>query len=331
METPFWMVRAEGGTLIDLFLENHIVAIGWHEIGDLTNTTDRDTVLRLVEQKWPDNQPGKNAISAGVVYRFRRELAVGNGVVTYDPSRRIYHVGEIQSDYRYNPGLKTEWPHHRAVKWLAEVSRDDLSVQAKLDLGPVVTLFRISDAAANEIAAKVRGEAPPPTDQTASGGLVEERTLLTEVQSKSREFIKDRINRLDWSDMQALVAGLLRAMGYKTRISPSGSDLGKDIVASPDGFGLDQPRIVVEVKHRNQAMASQDIRGFLGGRHKDDKGLYVSTGGFTKDAKYEADRAAIPITLIDLDDLVTAVLEHYEQMDTDTRALIPLVKVYWPA
>ena len=331
MKTPFWMVRAEGGTLIDLFLENRIVAIGWHVIGDLTNITDRDQVLRLVEQKWPENQPGKNAISAGVVYRFRCEVAVGNGVITYDPSRRVYHVGEVLSDYKYNPSLRTEWPNHRAVKWVSEVPRDELSVQAKLDLGAVVTLFRISDAAASEIAAKVRGEATQPEDATKDDGLIAEKNLLIDMQAKSREFIKDKINRLDWGEMQSLVAGLLRAMGYKTRISPSGSDLGKDIVASPDGFGLDQPRIVVEVKHRNQAMASQDIRGFLGGRHKDDKGLYVSTGGFTKDAKYEADRASIPITLIDLDDLVTAVLEHYEQMDPDTKALLPLVKIYWPA
>jgi restriction system protein len=78
-------------------------------------------------------------------------------------------------------------------------------------------------------------------------------------------------------------------------------------------------------------MGSQEIRSFLGGRHKDDKGLYVSTGGFTKDARYEAERASIPLTLMDLDDLVMALLEHYETMDIDTQRLIPLRKVYWPA
>ena len=139
------------------------------------------------------------------------------------------------------------------------------------------------------------------------------------------------MSRISWEQMQELVAGLLRAMGYKTKVSPPGSDLGRDIVASPDGFGLEQPRIVVEVKHRNQTIGSQEIRSFLGGRHKDDKGLYVSTGGFTKDARYEADRASIPITLMNLDELVTAIIEHYEDMNMDTRVLVPLVNVYWPA
>ena len=77
-------------------------------------------------------------------------------------------------------------------------------------------------------------------------------------------------------------------------------------------------------------MGSQDIRGFLGGRHKDDKGLYVSTGGFTKDAKYEADRGNIPVTLMDLDQLVDAVIEHYEAVDMEVKALLPLSKLYWP-
>jgi restriction system protein len=131
--------------------------------------------------------------------------------------------------------------------------------------------------------------------------------------------------------MQELVAGLLRAMGYKTRISPSGPDRGKDIVASPDGFGFESPRIVVEVKHRTgSSMGSQEVRSFLGGRHKDDKGLYVSTGGFSRDARYEAERSSIPLTLMDLDDLVRAILEHYERMDADLQRLVPLRKIYWP-
>ncbi|MBB5192286.1 putative Mrr-cat superfamily restriction endonuclease [Silvimonas terrae] len=131
--------------------------------------------------------------------------------------------------------------------------------------------------------------------------------------------------------MQELVAGVLRAMGYKTRISPSGSDRGKDIVASPDGLGFEDPRIVVEVKHRAAAMGSQEIRSFLGGRHDNDRGLYVSTGGFTKDARYEAERARIQVTLMDLDDLVRSIIEHYERMDIDTQRLVPLRKLYWPA
>ncbi|WP_062545404.1 restriction endonuclease [Rufibacter tibetensis] len=131
--------------------------------------------------------------------------------------------------------------------------------------------------------------------------------------------------------MQELVSGILKGMGYKTLISPKGADRGKDIIASPDGLGLENPKIMVEVKHRtNTTMGSQEIRSFLGGLRSGDKGLYVSTGGYSKDARYEAERANIPITLIDLEMLVRLIIQHYDNFDSDTRALIPLKKIYWP-
>jgi hypothetical protein len=57
----------------------------------------------------------------------------------------------------------------------------------------------------------------------------------------------------------------------------------------------------------------------------------VSTGGFSKEAKYEAERSNIPLTLIELDDLATLVEQHYENFDANGRALIPLTKIYWPS
>jgi len=56
----------------------------------------------------------------------------------------------------------------------------------------------------------------------------------------------------------------------------------------------------------------------------------VSTGGFSKDARYEADRASIPVMLMDLNDLADSILDYYEGMDEEMRSLVPLTKIYWP-
>ena len=155
---------------------------------------------------------------------------------------------------------------------------------------------------------------------------------MKDIESQALERIKDLVNKLEWADMQHLVAGILRAMKYKTKVSPPGSDRGKDIVASPDGFGFEHPRIVVEVKHRKERMGSEQIRSFLGGRHKDDRGLYVSTGGFTKDAYYEAERASIPLEMWTLDDVVRELMDHYRTADAQTKQIVPLKSkcLYWP-
>ena len=131
--------------------------------------------------------------------------------------------------------------------------------------------------------------------------------------------------------MQDLVAGILRSMGYRTSVAAKGADRGVDIFASPDGLGLEEPRIFVEVKHRpRSAMGSQEIRKFLGGRRAGDRCLYVSTGGFSKESRYEADRAIVPIQLIGLVELRDLLIEHYEGLDSEVRALVPLRRCYLP-
>jgi restriction system protein len=154
---------------------------------------------------------------------------------------------------------------------------------------------------------------------------------LDSLQEQAIERIKDRLLALDWDEMQEMVASLLRALGYRTLVSPSGPDRGKDIIASKDGFGFEPPRIVVEVKHRRGAMGAPEIRAFLGGRHAQDKGLYVSTGGFTREAYFEAERASTVTHLMTLDDLARALMDNYDRLDERGRALLPLVRVYWPA
>lgn len=145
------------------------------------------------------------------------------------------------------------------------------------------------------------------------------------------ELIKDRVIQLDWEDMERLSASLLKAMGYCAHVMPKGPDGGRDIVASPDALGLESSRIVAEVKHRKGAMGAPAVRSFIGGLRTGDRGLYVSTGGFTKEARYEADRANVPIRLLDLDAFVRHYVEVYDRADDDTRSILPFTRIWWPA
>ena len=124
---------------------------------------------------------------------------------------------------------------------------------------------------------------------------------------------------------------ILNAMGYIARRTPKGPDRGVDVMASKDGLGLEDPRIFVEIKHRQSQQGSKEIRAFLGGRKESDKCIFVSTGGFTKDAKYEAERSSIPISLIDLDYLAELVSLHYDNFRAEGKLLLPLSKIYLPA
>lgn len=66
------------------------------------------------------------------------------------------------------------------------------------------------------------------------GKNAEELGLLSaETFERANEFIKDQIDALDWKQMQELVVGILRAMGYRIQVSEPGSDRGVDVFASP--------------------------------------------------------------------------------------------------
>lgn len=328
-----WMVRAgKGSVYIDDFLEKGVVSLGFDVEKDLSGFSDRDKLFELIQEEFPNYKRGRLVNIAGQLFRFINEIQVGDEVLTYDSSGRTYRLGEIASDYRFENNVVDSHSHCRSVNWIAEIHKDRVSKASNYSLGSILSLFLIKSPVVGEIRALASGN---DSSLLIAKDEIENEVLEDEFESfeeRSKEFIKDRLILLSWQEMQDLVAGLLRAMGYKTKVSPSGPDRGKDIVASPDGFGFEQPRIVVEVKHRlRKKVSTEQMGSFLNGRHKDDKGLYVSTGGFTKEAVYEAERAAIPVTLMDLDALVEGLVDNYDSVDTEVRALLPLRKIYLPA
>jgi restriction system protein len=330
-----WMVRNNGGEYADEFLSHKIVAVGWKEAGPLGELRSRDEIINRVKTTWPHWKSPKAVVSGTQLNKIVNVMKAGDKVITYDPSKRIYHVGRICGEYGFDRHADDILANRRPVDWENQINRDSLSAPTKNSLGSSLSLFEVPESAEREIDDLLSGRRSDALAPERHSGVETDAAaqhLLDDLRAKAKELTKDRIIGLGWDDMQDLIAGILRAMGYKTLVSPQGSDRGKDIVASPDGFGFEQPRIVVEVKHRpNQSMGSQEIRSFLGGRHKDDRGLYVSTGGFSKEAKYEADRASIPLMLMDIDDLVEAAIKHYEQLDLETRTLLPLSKIFWPS
>ncbi len=327
MGINMWMVRAgEDAYLIENFKNDNYVAIGW-EVGDISKVKSKEEVKVLVEQKctYFSKKSQINNV-AGQMNRFLFEFNKEDYVVSYDPTNRTYIVGQIKSDYEYNTEL-SEYYHIRRVNWLGEVRRDDLSTSTRNSLGAISTIFSINDDAAGEIIVILEGKKSPLNEVIEE---LNEEDLKEDMVSRAHELIKDNVIKLDWENVEKLVSGILKSMGYKTLITERGADRGKDIEASPDGMMLEEPRILAEVKHRNGQMGSKEVRSFhsvLRGR----KGLYVSTGGFSKEAKYEAERSSDQLTLIDSDRLVELVIQNYDNFDVDTKLLIPLAKIYWPA
>jgi restriction system protein len=153
-----WMVRAgESAKWIEDFAEHQVVAIGWHELGEVKVGESREAITERAKQQWPGHSKSKLASGVGQIFRFLNEFKKGDGVVSYDPSRRVYLVGTIEGDPEYKPELFEQLPRVRAVQWKDEVPRDKLSVSTRNSLGAISTLFQLPPEAADaDFARRVR-------------------------------------------------------------------------------------------------------------------------------------------------------------------------------
>lgn len=321
-----WVVRAGNNNEIAQEVEERsAVAIGWAEVTNLPSSSSREDVKSIVRGVYPDFSEKAVITSAGQLFRFAYEMKEGDYVLTPIKATREVLIGFIIGPWQHDASIiHSDYPYVRKVEWKKKVSRDDFTSSAKNALGSTLTVFTINPYK-QEVQSLLEGK-PREIEQTE----VEDVDFYADVKEKSDELISDAISKIDPYSFQDLVAGVLRAMGLRTKVSPPGPDHGIDIIAHPDHFGFEEPRIKVQVKHRQATVGGQEMRGFVATIRQGERGLFVSTGGYTKDAETEARTADRPITCLDRDQFVDLLIEQYEGMDPELQAMIPLKKVYIP-
>ena len=152
-------------------------------------------------------------------------------------------------------------------------------------------------------------------------------------EEQSWEEIEHYLHIMPPYEFQELVADLLRAMNYHVSwVSPPGKDGGIDIVAHTDPLGIRPPRIKVQVKRKADTVTVEGLRSFMALLSDDDVGLFVTLGGFTKDAAEEArTQEKRKVTLIDIEKLFDLWVEHYGNLADDARRRLPLRPIHFLA
>lgn len=165
------------------------------------------------------------------------------------------------------------------------------------------------------------------------GGQQSQEATIHEMEQLSIEGLKKQIGLKNPYEFQELVAALLRGMGYYTPfVAPHGKDGGVDVIAYRDPLGTISPRIKIQVKHREIAASVHEVRQLMGLLQKDgDVGIFVSSGGFTPDAKTTARGSHIHVELIDLDRFISLWQEFYGKLTDEDKILLPLMPIYFYA
>lgn len=158
----------------------------------------------------------------------------------------------------------------------------------------------------------------------------DEEVSADEIEQSAYEQIENYINKKNPYEFQDLAAALLRGMGYFTPfVAPAGKDGGVDIVAYRDPLGTSSPRIKVQIKHRESSATVQEVRQLMGLLQKDgDVGIFISTGGFTPDAKTTARNSNVHVELVDLPRFITLWQEFYQKLPDEDKTKLPLFPIY---
>lgn len=326
-EVTFWGIHGgKTGDADRLLLKGNCVALGWVKMGDLSGIRpDREAFKARVSEIYPDAKPGAIPNNAGQLFRYVHEMKP-NDIIVYPSKRdRQVHLGRVEGSYRYDPSKEERYPHLRPVKWLRSVPRTHFSQGALYEIGSAMSLFQVKNYA-EEFRAALEGKAQaPPVTQDETVAMVSE-----DIEENTRDFVLKRLAQdLKGRPLEAFVAHLLGTMGYRTRQSPPGTDNGIDIIAHKDELGFEPPIIKVQVKSTEGSVGDPIVSALYGKVSTGEFGLLVTLGTFTTQALSFA-RSKSNLRLVDGEELVGLVLQHYEQFDSSYKGLLPLKRVYVP-
>lgn len=309
----------------NLFLNKDLIAIGWRAFGDLSKVeANRDAFKAHYIEAYPDAKKGQIANGAGMLYRFIYEMQIGDYVVFPSKTDRKINIGTVEGDYFYedNDG---EYVQRRKVKWLKHIPRLRFSQGALYEVGSALTFFSVKNYADEFLSALDKDFKKSVTSDNAEDESV--GATAEDIVESTKDFILKELScQLKGYDFEAFVADLLRAMGYRTTVSPQGGDSGIDITAYKDEL---PPRILVQVKSQDSDIKEATIQSLKGAMREGDYGLFVTLSNYTKNAQKYLDSTPI-IRGINGTELVDLILKYYEELSEKYRKMIPLKMVYIP-
>lgn len=320
-EKKVWGIHTQDD---NLFLKNNVIAIGWSDMGDLSAIeASREAFKEKYSQVYPNAKKGSIATGAGMLYRFCHEVQIGDYVVFPSKSNREVNIGVIKGEYVYDSS-QIEYVQTRKVKWLKHLPRTAFSQGALYEIGSAMSFFSVKNYADEFLAALDKD-----FKKNISSDSEDESVGATadDIIESTKDFILKELSRqLKGYDLEIFVADLLRAMGYRTKVSPQGGDSGIDITAYKDEL---PPRILVQVKSQDGDIKESTIQSLKGAMREGDYGLFVTLSNYTKKAQKYLDSTPI-IRGINGTELVELILKYYEDLSDKYRKMIPLKRVYIP-
>lgn len=317
-------------------LDNNMAIVGFREVPDLRKAADYQAVAKVVKKALPDHKPRAQGNFAGQLWSFAHAMQEGDIVVLPRKLTSQIALGRVAGPYRHQK-VNSQLRHTRPVKWqLTDVPRTRFQQDLLYSFGAFMTVCNISrNDAVRRIQSVLSGKPDPGpksgTPKPASVSKDASEEALPDLVEVAHDQIVAHIQaRFAGHSLTRLVDAVLQADGWVTKPSPPGPDGGVDILAGSGSFGLDAPRLCVQVKSQNSPTDVTVYRTLQGTMQTfgAQQGLLVCWGGYNKAVLKESKQAHFTVRLWDSRDLVKAIYRHYERLPAEIQADLPLKKVW---
>jgi restriction system protein len=335
-----WLVRGgRHGEHEERFFSTDRICLTWDNIGgtNLEKAKDYDELRAMAAKLMPDRSPSRLAFAVGQWWPMFQGMKSGDLVVTPRKHKAMIAIAEVIGPAEYDPKAPMPYWHSRKVKWLVkDAPRTAFDQDLLYSFGSIMTICEIkrNDAekrvrAMLKTGFKVSTETPSKLAETPSESD-EERTPPNLEEIARDQIAKAIIAKFKGHGMARLVNAVLMAQGYTTYVSPPGPDKGVDILASPGPLGFGHPRICVQVKSTDGPVDMPTLSQLIGTMQnvQAEQGLLVSWGGFKSSVDRERAQQFFRVRLWDQDDLIDEIQAHYDKLDPDLRAELPLKQIW---
>jgi restriction system protein len=347
--TQAWLIRAGRAGERELWaLKNGVSGGGFHEVPDMTDATTREGVAELVGVAFNGDKDGRIQNFAAQLWALRDRINVGDYIVMPLKNTPLLAIGQITGGYEYRADGEPDLRHVRPVKWIAtDVPRTAVKQDLLYSLGAFLTICEIKrhDAVHRiEVLAQTRTD---PGARTPLGGATQklhhpvgdsDDSEVSDTSGGPIDIEQHAFDRLSsyvienfaGHRMQGLVAAVLTAEGFTCSVPAEGPDQGVDVLAAKGPLGLDEPRLVVQVKSEAGAVGSPVVQQLLGAMntHQAQQGLLVAWGGVSKSAEVLLTAQYFRVRVWSSKDLLEAIFRTYDRLPEELQSELPLKRIW---
>jgi restriction system protein len=336
-----WLIRAGPHGEYELkFIQEARVYVTWDNLDvDLEKLTDRGELAKAMMQRYPDTKPKTITNWVSQVWPFAHEITKSDLVVLPLKTQRAIQIGEVTGDYHFEPNGPNPFFHWRPVKWIGEaVPRANFGKDLLNTFGAFMTICRIqrNNAEARIAAMRANGWKPESLAAITKAPAIRPVEASSEAEDIDlEEAARDQIAQLITARFKGhgltrLVEGILKAQGYITYRSAEGADGGADILAGAGPLGFGAPRLCVQVKSESSPIDRPTVDKLLGAVTKfgAQEGLFVSWSGFKTNVQKELAASFFRVRLWTQKELLEALFAHYDNLDNDLKAELPLKRIW---